>query len=174
MPTFEYDRRYVEHGLELLESYLLADAAYWPVSIQPPPGEPAYPMLTLESVRLALLRLSAHRGLLAYEHQSTKLSLELETLHRHWTVAWEKKAHRALHARLTMWSNYLAEYNELPEGHADRYVYEVRLRVFIAILIQDCGIIDTQSQAHLLELDDFLKAVLVPGNFIWDDDIHAG
>ena len=67
MPTFEYDRRYVEIGLELLESYLLADAAYWPVQLQPPSGEPPYPVLTLEGMLLSRQRLLAYRGRLTDE-----------------------------------------------------------------------------------------------------------
>ena len=110
MPTFEYDRRYVERGLEILEDYLLADAGYWPIGAPAPAGEPAYPMLTLEGLKLALLRLSVYRGRLTFEHQIEKLTFELDVLQRRWAAAWEKKATRAYHARLAMWGNYLEEY----------------------------------------------------------------
>jgi hypothetical protein len=173
MPTFEYDRRYVERGLEILEDYLLADDGYWPIGTPAPAGEPAYPMLTLEGLKLSLLRLSVYRGRLTFEHQIEKLAFELDILQKRWAVAWEKKAQRAYHARLAMWGNYLEEYSSLPDVHADRYVYEVRLRVFLAILTQDVGALDTGMHPALPPLDDFLKATLLPGKFIWDEELQV-
>jgi len=173
MPTFEYDRRYVERGLEMLESYLLADSAYWPMNTQAPLGEPAYPMLTLEGLKLSLLRMSAFRGRLVYEYQTQKLTSELEAVRKRWAVAWEKKAQGAYRARLTMWGNYIEEYRDLPEAHADRYIYEVRLRAFLSILEQDVGTFETNARAQLSVMDTYLNSVLVRGKFIWDDNYRA-
>ena len=173
MPTFEYDRRFVERGLEMLEDYLLADAGYWPIDTQAPAGEPAYPMLTLEGLKLSLLRLSVYRGRLTFEHQIEKLTSELDILQNRWAVAWEKKAKRAYHARLTMWGNYIEEYRSVPDAHADRYVYEVRLRVFLSILAQDAGDLDNGVYSSLHEMDDFLKAALLPSKFIWDEELYV-
>lgn len=173
MPTFEYDRRYVERGLEMLEDYLLADAGYWPIDILAPAGEPAYPMLTLEGLKLSLMRLSAYRGRLAFDHQIEKLTFELDILQNRWAVAWEKKAKRAYDARLTMWGNYIEEYRSVPDAHADRYVYEVRLRVFLSILAQDVGDLDNGVHPLLREMDDFLKAALLPSKFIWDEELYV-
>lgn len=173
MPTFEYDRRYVERGLEMLEDYLLADAGYWPIDILAPAGEPAYPMLTLEGLKLSLMRLSAYRGRLAFDHQIEKLTFELDILQNRWAVAWEKKAKRAYDARLTMWGNYIEEYRSVPDAHADRYVYEVRLRVFLSILAQDVGDLDNGVYPLLREMDDFLKAALLPSKFIWDEELYV-
>jgi hypothetical protein len=173
MPTFEYDRRYVERCLELLESYLLAEEAYWPVDSQPPSGEPPYPMLTLEGLLLSRQRLLAYRGRLTDESQAAKLSLAMDTIQNHWRVAWEKKAKRAYRARLNMWRNYLEEYREQPDSQADRYPYEVRLRVFLALLERNWGKI-TDAGETLLALDNFLKGVLTLGNFIWGDEIQPG
>ena len=173
MPTFEYDRRYVERGLEMLEDYLLADTGYWPIDTQAPAGEPAYPMLTLEGLKLSLMRLSAYRGRLAFDHQIEKLTFELDILQNRWAVAWEKKAKRAYDARLTMWGNYIEEYRSVPDAHADRYVYEVRLRVFLSILAQDVGDLDNGVYPLLREMDDFLKAALLPSKFIWDEELYV-
>lgn len=174
MPTFEYDRRYVEGCLRLLESYLLAGAAYWPVDFQPPSREPPYPVLTLEGLLLSRQRLLAHRGCMSDESQAIKLTLAMDTIHNHWKVAWEKKAKQAYHARLKMWGNYLEEYWEQPESHADRYAYEVRLRVFLALLDKDGGKIDQDGDETLQGFDNFLRAVLTPGSFLWGDDIQSG
>ena len=97
----------------------------------------------------------------------------MDTIHNHWMVAWEKKATRAYLARLNMWRNYLEEYQELPETHADRYPYEVRLRAFLTLIEKDRGKIDTDAGESLLALDNFLRAVLTPGNFIWGDEIKS-
>jgi hypothetical protein len=174
MPTYEYDRRYVERGLEILEKYLLADAAYWPVDLKPPAGEPAYPQFTLEGLLLSLQRLLAYRGQPADEARTVRLSVEMEHLHNRWQVAWEKKAVRAYLARLNLWSNFLEEYQDSPDAHADRYAYEVRLRCFLSILAQDVGSLEPVVNDWLRSADDFLVKVLIPGNFIWGDEIRAG
>ena len=173
MPTFEYDRRYVERGIELLESYLITEVAYWPLDIKPPSGEPPYPMLTLESVLLARQRLLAYRGSLSDESQVAKLLLALETIQSHWRVAWEKKTEQAYHTRLTMWRNFLEEYWSAPESHADRYVYEVRIRTFLTLLSNSNSRINPGKDGLLARLDGYLKIALNPGKFIWDDGYQA-
>ena len=174
MPTFEYDRGYVEKGIELLESYLLADAAYWPMDIRPPAGEPPYPMLTLEGLLLSRQRLLAYRGDPINEDQAMKLSMAVDNIHNHWQVAWENKSARAYKTRLTMWENYLEEYWGAPESHADRYAYEVRLRVFLTLLSTISGMVETDKSGELTRLDGYLKMLLIAGQFIWGDDIQAG
>jgi len=174
MPTFEYDRGYVERGIELLESYLLADAAYWPMDIKSPSGEPPYPMLTLEGLLLSRQRLLAYWGYPTDESRAMKLSLALDNIKNHWKVAWENKSARAYKTRLTMWRNYLEEYWGSPESHADRYAYEVRLRVFLTLLSNSNRMVDPSKDGLLTRLDGFLKSVLKPGIFIWGDDTKAG
>ena len=78
MPSFEYDRRYVDWALGVLESYLLADELYWHVDISAPSGEPGYPMLTLEGLLFALHRMQAYSGGLAEQYTMEKLSMGLE------------------------------------------------------------------------------------------------
>ncbi len=173
MPSFEYDRRYVEQGLDQLEDYLLAEVAYWPVDFQSPFGEPPYPFLTLEGLKLSMQRMFAMQGNLIEETQTTKLSIAMDAIHERWRVAWEKKATRAYRARLRMWRTYLEEFKDSPEAHADRYAYEVRLRVFLTLLDKDC----TESDAlfsHLSRLDTYLRSIFIPGKFIWTDELQKG
>jgi hypothetical protein len=174
MPTFEYDRRYIEWGLEILDDYLLADGLFWPVGVRAPTGEPEYPMFTFEGLLLSVHRLQAHIGRLAEETQVAKLAQAVEMVHTHWQVAWEKKAVRGYISRLKMWRDYLEEYIELPENHANRYVYEVRLRVFLEILQANTGGLDERYLELLGISDGFLKAVLIPGMFIWEREIQEG
>lgn len=172
MPTFEYDRRYVERGLELLERYLLSDASFWPVDLQPTPGEPPYPLFTLEGLMLAMHRMMAKQDLIA-KTLTAKLSFEINAVHTRWRVAWEKKATRAYRTRLILWCNYLEEYTELPDAHADRFAYEVRLRVFLSLLVKDCAQIDTLREI-LSGLDTHLRTLLIPGKFIWEEALQPG
>lgn len=174
MPTYEYDRRYIERGLEILEDYLLADEYYWPLSVRAPTGEPDYPMFTLEGLLLSMQRLQAHISRLAEETQAAKFSQVLEMVHARWYIAWEKKAARGYIARLKMWRNYLEEYSEFPEVHVNRYGYEIRLRVFLEILQANTGGLDERHLELLRIADRFLKTVLVPGMFVWENDIRAG
>lgn len=173
MPSYEYDRRYVERGLEQLERYLLAEAAYWPVDFQPPTGEPPYPLLTLEGLMLSLHRMLATQGNLFEETQTAKLSLGMDGIRNRWRVAWEKKATQAYQARLHLWRNYLEELNDIPEAHADRYGYEVRLRVFLALLEEDCVRNETLRET-LIGLDAYLRTVFIPGRFIWAEELQKG
>ena len=103
MPTFEYDRRYIEWSLSILESYLLSKAAYWPVDIVAPAGEPAYPMFTLEGMLLSLQRLQGHNEKLGQQGQIDKFKLEVEFTSNRWKVAWENKAKSGFVASLCLW-----------------------------------------------------------------------
>ena len=173
MPSFEYDRRYVDWALGVLESYLLANEVYWHVDVIAPSGEPAYPMLTLEGMLLAMQRMRACSRGMAEQHEEETISLRLDVAHTRWRVAWEKKAQRGFMARLTMWLNFLEEYQERPEEHADRYRHEVRLRVFLEILGENLSRYDSRLVERLVRLDIELKTILIPGDFIWDDVIQT-
>jgi len=171
MPTFEYDRRYIEWGLSILESYLLSKAAYWPVDVVAPAGEPAYPMFTLEGMLLSLQRLQAHNEQLGQQSQVDKFVLELEFTRNRWKVAWESKAKSGFVARLRMWQGYLEEYREQPYAHADRYRYEVRQRVFLELLQLNISDQDPSLTNSLLVPDGFLITVLSRSEFIWEKEL---
>jgi hypothetical protein len=174
MPTFEYDRRYIEWGLSILESYLLSKTAYWPVDVVAPSGEPAYPRFTLEGLLLSLQRLQAHGEQLGQHSYIAKYNLELEFVRNRWKAAWESKAKSGFVARLRMWQGYLKEYREQPDNHADRYRYEVRLRVFLDLLRLNISSQDSGLSNSLLVPDSFLITILSRSDFIWDKEIIGG
>lgn len=174
MSSIEYDRRYVQWGVGVLESYLLSEEATWPVHISQPAGEAPYPLLTLEGLLLAMLRLQSSTRSPEETARDDQLQLELDGIHLRWRVAWEHKATRRYISRLNLWRNFLEEYRDAPETHADRYRYEVRLRVFLDILSDNTGEMDPATPQMLQGLDLLLQAALVRADFIWDGRIKGG
>jgi hypothetical protein len=174
LPSFEYDLNYLQACLVEMESYLLSSEVYWPVEAYPPTGEPPYPRLTLGGVLLARARLTGRELTLAQEVQLARVVPELETVRSHWRTAWGQKAKRSFHNRLEMWRNFLYEYRQDPEAHADRYAYEVRLRVMVEMLFPEAGEIPQEDTDLLTVLDAVLKGWLIPGKFIWEQAIQNG
>lgn len=173
MPTFEYDFRYLEAGTQSLEKYLLAADIYWPLGVKAPDGEPPYPLLTLGSMLVSHARLRALPLDPAQGASFRKLENEMYALQTRWSVAWEKKAAREFSARLRLWRDYLEDVRAQPENHVDRYAYEVGRRVMLALLREQAVDIP-QAEIDLLGgLDGLLKAVFIPGDFIWGEE-YAG
>jgi hypothetical protein len=174
MKTFEYDLRYVQAGLEVLEDYLLSDEVFWPLSINPPEGEPDYPRLTLGGLLLSRARLAGYPKLPTQIAQVDQIISKMEQIRSKWRVAWEKKATHNFGVRLRMWRDYIEEYQNSPQENTDRYSYEVRLRVMLKLLKSEGGG-QQQAQVDLLSgLDGYLKSVLVSSAFIWEPELQIG
>lgn len=174
MPDIEYDLRYLEAGLDGLDEYLHSDEVYWPLQAASLPGEPAFPQLTLDGLLLSSARLRARQLNFQDEARFQRMQNELEAVRSKRRVAWEQKASRNFRARLTLWRNFIEEYRDEPEAHADRYAYEVTRRVQLELLKEDARQ-RTEADDDLLNLlDTVLQALLNPGDFIWDPDLEQG
>jgi hypothetical protein len=174
MKSFEYDLRYLQAGLDVMEAYLLSDEVFWPINAKPPEGAPDYPSLTLGGLLLAKERLAAYPTTDPQEVQAQQVISNLERLRSKWKVAWERKAGRSFSVRLRMWRDYIEEYRNNPQENADRYSYEVRLRVMLTLLISEG---ERRQQAEvdlLLMLDGYLMNVLEMDGFIWEPEMHTG
>jgi hypothetical protein len=101
------------------------------------------------------------------------LTTSLETARSQWRSAWQEKACRSYHARLTQWGNFLEDYRHQPAAFTPRYSYEVRLRVMIHLLGLDLTSIPTQSRVMLDRLDVILQVHLVPDSFIWEAPLQS-
>jgi hypothetical protein len=163
MTSTEQDKAYLEAGIPELEAYLLSKELYWPISAR---GY-SLPRLTIGGLLLAQARLEA-RG----EHIESHLP-RLYGVRSKWRAAWETKAGREVGARMRLWSNYLADYRQNPEGHADAYPHEVRYRVMLHLLLAELPA-PPAEQNVLTQLDGTLRARLSPGDFIWETDLEAG
>jgi hypothetical protein len=173
MASFEYDLNYLQAGEEVFEEYLLSSDLYWPVGIKAHSGSPPYPRLTLGGMLLAQVRAHALAHTSEEQAELVKIDERLDALRDKWRVAWEKKATHEIRARLKLWSDFLSEYREHPDNNVDRYGYEVNRRVLLHLLKPDARI--SEVERDLIDtLDDFLKAALVPGDFVWDDDLAVG
>ena len=172
MKSFEYDLRYIQAGMEVMEHYLLSDEVFWPLSAHPPEGTPEYPQLTLGGFLLVNERLAAYPTTHPQEVQLEQVIASLDRIRSKWRVAWEKKAWRSYNFRLRMWGDFIEDYKYNPQENADRYLYEVRLRVMLQLLFAEAG---GQHQAGidiLSGLDGYLKSVLVLDVFIWEPEIQ--
>jgi hypothetical protein len=172
--SIEYDLRFLQAGLEVLENYLLADDLFWSLGLHPAPGEPDYPQLTPGWLLLTRARLVGREFPAGLSHQVQEASRDLDRLRTKWRVAWEKKAGQDYQARARMWRDFLQEYQENPSDHADRYSYEVRLRVMLELLRGDYHPQKSAEAELLAGLDAYLKSVLVAGEFIWEGEVARG
>lgn len=149
MPTPEKDQKYLETALSELKNYLLSDTLYYPMG--------QLPRLTIGGLLLAQKRLQAgNRG--------THLSPKLDSVKQKWYAAWTKKSARELESRLTLWRNYLNDYQNKPAEYAADYVNEVRWRVMLELLVAETD----EMPPELIALDQLLRTKLKESNFIWD------
>lgn len=174
MPTITYDLKYLEAGLDELETYLLSDALYWKTGASAPPGEPEFPSLTLGGLLLAHQRLAAQSLNTAQQRVFDSLSRRLENSQSKWHVAWAKKAKRSFQARLNQWNNYLADYRTQPEMYAAQYPQEVRVRLMLALLQPLAEGIDASAFELLHSLDALVQVQLQPGPFVWEEALAEG
>lgn len=163
MTSAEKDRAYLEAGIPELQDYLLSDELYWPITAR------GYdmPRLTIGSLLLSKVRLAA-RG-----ERIEALQARLDAVRSKWRVAWETKADREFKSRFGLWNNYLTDYRQNPESHADAYSHEVRYRAMLQLLLGELSSPPPEQEA-LSQLDSVLRTGLSPGEFIWEAGLQPG
>lgn len=163
MTSAEKDRAYLEAGIPELEDYLLSDELFWPITAR------GYdlPRLTIGGLLLAKARLEA-RG-----ERTEALVTRLDAVRSKWQVAWETKAGREFQSRFGLWSNYLTDYRQNPEGHADAYPHEVRNRAMLQLLKPELPE-ELPEREALSPLDSVVHTSLLPGDFIWNPALQSG
>jgi hypothetical protein len=168
MLTASYDLNYLRAGLDQLESYLLSKDIYRPLGLQPAHGLPPYPQLTLGWLLLARLRAQATAQTPAERLELERLSLQLDALRSRWRSAWGLKAQAEARARLNLWRDFLEEYRQDPAANSDRFAYEVNRRLLLDLLAPEADSLPAAALQALAGLDGWLRAVLLPGSFIWE------
>lgn len=169
MPSFEYDLRYLQSGVDQLEAYLLANDLYWPTGASAPKGETPYPQLTPGGLLLARRRLGASAETPAQQARLARLEQELDVQRSRWRTAWGKKARLDFHARLKLWRDFLEEYRERPSAHYDRYAYEVGRRAQLHLLTPEAIDLPAAETQTIEGLDKLLRAIFKPGAFVWEE-----
>ncbi len=171
MPSIEYDLRYLKAALVDLEGYLLSQEVYWPIGIKPPRGDPPYPRLTLGGILISRQNLAGRAMNAAQGEQYKDLIRRLEDTRSKWRTAWGSKSARNFSARLNQWTNFMEDYRKEPENNVDRYGYEVRGRVMLALLQPESVEIRPAEIEAVKGLDSVLKNSFLEGNFIWDAEL---
>jgi hypothetical protein len=174
MPSAQFDLKYLETAADLLEDYLLSKKLFWQLGADPPPGEPSFPSLTLAGVLLAQARTNARNLPSDLKTRLYKINLQIDTIRSKWRTAWENKAKQEFSARLKLWRNFLEDYRQDPDANADRYAYEVSRRVALDLLNKEIGELQRVDREMVSGLDQLLNAVLLPGDFVWEEEIAAG
>jgi len=173
MPTAEYDRNYLEAGLAALEAFLQSHEVYWPIGIQAPRGENAYPQLSLGGLLLARERLRA-RDFPSGEAASQHALQSLAEARSRWPVAWERKANTEFPLRLNLWRDFLEEYRQSPAGQSGRYAYEAGRRVQLHLLLPETRNLPPAYLELLSSLDGYLASIFVAGEFTWEAVLASG
>ncbi|RME86942.1 MAG: hypothetical protein D6770_10695 [Anaerolineae bacterium] len=171
MPSPEQDRLFIETAIAALGDYLLSKELFWPL-----PGGTlgqALPRLTIGGMLLALVRLRARAVSPADQAIVYNWEQEIDAVRRRWRAAWEKKVRREFGARLNLWRNYVNDYRRDPEQYADAYPHEVRWRVMLHLLRTELPAPPPEA-ALVDDLDGFLRAHFVTGEFIWEPELEGG
>lgn len=174
MPSAGYDLGYIQAALQELETYLLSKELFWPLSASSPPGEPAYPRLTLGGLLLAQARSRARNLSPSQNTELAGLERHLDNLQRRWRTAWGRKAAWEFCSRLEQWKNYLNELRADPEDFGSTYGYEVQLRVMLELLTPSMDDPDPAYLDLLAGLDAVLKVTIAPADFIWGEELVGG
>lgn len=174
MPSAEYDLGYLAAAVDLLDRYLLSEEIYWKIIVSSPPGDPAYPSLTLGGLLLANARTLARHLTPIQDERYLQLEAEFDRVRTKWRSAWEKKARKEFRSRLNLWRDFLEDFRQEPAENADRYAYEVSRRVMLDLLAGETGDIPYADQQMLAGMDGIISGLLVPGEFIWDEELKAG
>lgn len=174
MASATYELPYLQASVALLEDYLLSEEVYWSIGIQPPPGDPPYPMLTLGG--LLLYRVKAACRPLDYYNQMQlgNIKDQIDASRLRWRVAWENKATREYHSRLMLWRDYLGEYRRSPANNVNRYSYEVNRRTILNLLATEASGVPSAEKELLGALDKFLQSAFLPGDFLWEQECAEG
>lgn len=157
-----------------MENYLLSKDTFWPIDTRPPKGMPEYPELTLGGMLLSRAKLTAYSKTSEEMAQFDKLISEMNGVRSQWRVAWEKKAAHGFSLRLRMWRDFIEDYRRASQDNADRYPYEVRLRVMLTLLKSEGGGKNPAEADLLIVLDKFLKSALIKNSFLWEAELQPG
>ncbi len=152
----EDDRRFVTLSAGELEQYLSSEVLLWRIKNTNLP-------LTPGNLLLAMTRLCVVDDL--------EINTVVDRLHQLIDMrrtAWEKKVSKELPMRLKQWGNQVDEI--LNEGKLDAsYVYQVRTRVIIDLLLEEKHYPDEQTRLALAGVDGKLNLIAEKGEFIWDE-----
>ncbi len=155
----EEDRRLVIIAAAELNDYLDSSVLLWPLS-------KSAGMLTPGSLRLAMMR-----------KETTQMTADLQkaigviasTISKRIAI-WERKMQEEIPYRLRLWENLVEEYAE--EGLFDASIKtQVRNRVILEILFDECRMVDPRARTRLEKIDHEVNLISKAGPFLWDTSV---
>ena len=173
MPSVDYELRYLQAGISVLEDYILANDLYWPIGVRAESGNPPYPRLTLGGMLFAQKKARARPLNSNQQGELEDIENQMKDLRNRWRGAWEKKAAAEFHSRLKLWNNFWEDFRENPDANLDRYNYEVNRRVQLELLADAAGNLSRAEVEMLRGLDGKLRTMLMPGDFIWESELAS-
>ena len=168
----EYKLRFVQAGLDQLESYLLSSELFQPLGITAPAGRTPYPQLTLGNLLLAEKKSLAATIKTPLYEQVKLCSQSICIIKEKWLAHWRQKSYRELNSRLQLWKEFLDAYLDDASNNYDRYKFEVSRRVLITILAGETDLILSEQKQLVITLDTILRSHFEHGIFIWEEVFH--
>jgi hypothetical protein len=176
LTTIDYEKAYLQTCAEELKTYLLSKELFWPTGLRASSAMPPYPEMTLGNMILSQALVNA---MAINEADSPDIAgidyivSQIDTVHKRWRVAWEKKAQREFAYRLRQWNTYLNDLRVNYKSSASNYSVQVRQRVLLELVGRETG--DYKGdQLNISSLDNLLRGYFQVGEFLWQKGLAEG
>ena len=139
---------------------------------------PTMPKLTIGGLLMRQARLLQCRDLLDQpaKNELDKAVADLQAGLSGRVVAFEKKAHEELEARLRQWKAYLGDIKQ-DDSAADFHANSVECRVMIQAIIDQLSLppyqLNSPVPSRVVALDDIFRSRWIDGDFVWPDGLEA-
>lgn len=160
-------RRFIEE----MDDYLSVSKLFYNLG-------PTMPKMTIGGLLMRQARLLQGRELLDQPAQNEldKAVADLQASLSGRIVAFEKKAHEELEARLRQWKEYLGDIQK-DKSAADFHHNSVESRVMIQAIIDQLSLppyqLNSQVPSRVTALDEILQSRWISGNFVWQDGLQS-
>ena len=168
MQVFSEERAYLIAAADELEDYLLSGAANWRLA-----GPESFPPLTPGYVLLTMKRLAGLRTVDSEYGQIQEALDKIEEIRLRWKSVWIKRSRQEIPQRLRLWSNYLDGLLQTSNLAHQEFSWSVRWRVMLVLLAEVIGDQDPETSQRLIVMDERLRAISLPGSFVWDKRLES-
>ncbi len=168
------DLQFTRAAIQEMESYLISDVLYWPISTRKRSVGVGEQQLSIGTLLLCLARL---RGAIKDQKVLSELPTiesQIDQIRQKWQANWLRKARLEFPQRLRLWQNALADASSDLAAFSSGYPRSVRWRVMMDLMAEDMAQPPGQEMNALARLDQQLKAITSPGKFVWDARLAPG
>jgi len=172
METLEQDLLYIRSAASSLEDYLLSNNTYWPLPELAGSREAsAITRLSLGALLMALKRASARTMTTDQRAEFDELQQRIEQVKTRWRSHWGQKAEKEFPQRLTLWQNFLGDFDPRGKTSQNDYQNEVRWRAMLELLRVEADQLVPDLENRLAALDSRLRALWRPDGFVWEEEL---